>query len=78
MKSMKRHNTSRIVTAEHLLAKKPNTLASFCNSGRRVKAAFVTPYPPRHDGLAQHAANLRSAIVEQCPSLQVGLCTACS
>ena len=47
-------------------------LADICSSKHHVKLAFITPFPPRHDGLAQYSANLRTALVAQCTNLQVG------
>ena len=70
LKSMKHNNASRAYTAKPQQLSKPASLAELCKSGRRIKAAFVTPFPPRHDGLAQHAANLRNAMIAICPSLQ--------
>lgn len=49
------------------------SLEDFCNSGSQVKVAFVTPFPPRPDGLADYAANLRAALLSQCANLQVRL-----
>jgi hypothetical protein len=48
-----------------------DSVESLCSSGKPVKLAFVTPYPPRHDGLSEYASNLRTALLEQCKNLQV-------
>jgi hypothetical protein len=47
------------------------SLIDMCNSQRKVKVAFVTPYPPRSDGLALYAANLRASLLAECANLQV-------
>ena len=49
------------------------SLKDMCNSQRKVKVAFVTPYPPRPDGLAQYAANLRASLLAECANLQVSV-----
>jgi hypothetical protein len=52
-------------------------LPAFRSLGRPVKLAFVTPFPPRHDGLSQYSAHLRTSLLAQCSDLQVSSC-ACS
>ena len=49
------------------------SLKDMCNSQRKVKVAFVTPYPPRPDGLAQYATNLRASLLAECANLQVSV-----
>ena len=49
----------------------PTRLADICGSSRHARLAFITPFPPRHDGLAQHAANLRTALLTRCANLQI-------
>ncbi|KAL4855480.1 Initiation-specific alpha-1 [Chlorella vulgaris] len=63
-------NKSRAESTRNHTAPYSESLPAFCSLGRPVKLAFVTPFPPRHDGLSQYSAHMRTSLLAQCSNLQ--------